>query len=194
MAHAIALRSGRINGMEVDFGENSLAVRWFTVAKRYMMAVDALLRTEDYAVSRALHVPTLHLVGHGIEVLMKANLLVTGMTAAEVKNMGHNLSALWSHHGNEMLRAHALIEARQAWESARTSGKYLDAFSENPDDLLVKYLHDLSVLHSAQSDYALRYVSDKAEMIPRPFLLAATFLALSDFALKQPSAMRPDFF
>lgn len=180
--------------MEVDLGENSLAVRWFAIAKRYMMAVDALLRSEDYAASRALQVPTLHLVGHGIEVLLKANLLATGMTAAEVKKIGHNLSALWNHDCNVMLRAHARIEARQAWESARTSGKYLDAFTENPGDLLVQYLHDLSVLHSAQSDYALRYVSDTAEMIPRPFLLAATFLALSDFGLKQPSAMRPDFF
>jgi hypothetical protein len=171
--------------------EDSLAVRWFAMAKRYMMAANTLLHSPEYAASRALHVPTLHLTGQGIEVLLKANLIGAGLTTAEVKKIGHNLWALWVHDGNEMLRAHTLIEGRGVWEQAKAKPQYADSFTENPDDLLLHYLKDLSALHSAESEYALRYVSDAVDKGPRPFLLAETFLEVADLGLKQPTIMRP---
>lgn len=181
-------------GINVDniLTEDSLPVRWFVMAKRYMMAANTLLHSPEYTASRALHVPTLHLTGQGIEVLLKANLIGAGLTIGEVKKIGHNLWALWIHDCNEMLRAHTRIEARGVWEEAKAQPQYSDTFSEDPDDLLLQYLKDLSVLHSAESEYALRYVSDAVERAPRPFLLAETFLKIADFGLKQPTAMRPE--
>lgn len=177
--------------MEGVLTEDSLPVRWFVIAKRYMMAANTLLHSPEYAASRALHVPTLHLTGQGIEVLLKANLIGAGLTTADVKNVGHNLWALWTHNCNEILRAHTLIEARRVWELAKTQPQYLDAFKGNPDKILLQHLKDLSILHSSGSGYALRYVSDAAKNAPRPFLLAETFLEVADFGLKQPTAMTP---
>lgn len=57
-----------------DLGENSETVKWFAMAKRYMMAARTLRLSADYAAGRALFVPTLHVTAQGIEVLLKANL------------------------------------------------------------------------------------------------------------------------
>jgi hypothetical protein len=177
--------------MDDVLAEDSLPVRWFIIAKRYMMAANTLLNSAEYASSLALHVPALHLTGHGIEVLLKANLISAGLTTAEVKKISHNLWDLWTHDRNITLRALSLIEARAKWEQAKAQRKFLDDFKEDPEELLLEYLKALSILHSAESGYALRYVSDSVEKGPRPFLLAQTFLEIADIGLKQPTIMRP---
>lgn len=176
--------------MENILIEDSLPVRWFSMAKRYMMAANTLLHSPEYRASRALFVPTLHLTGQGIEVLLKANLIGSGLDTTEVKKIGHNLWTLWTHDRNAMLRAHTSIEARAVWERAKAQPQFVDEFTEDPDELLPQYLKALGALHSAESGYALRYVSD-VKKGPRPFLLTETFLEIADLGLKQPSCMLP---
>lgn len=166
----------------------SLPVRWFVIAKQYMMAANAVLHSAEY--SRPLFMPTLHLTGQGIEVLLKANLIAAGRTTADVKKFGHNIWALWNDPLNANLRSLTLIEARGVWERAKAQPGYCDAFTEDPDDLLPDYLEKLGVLHSAESGFALRYVTDGDRKGPRPFLLAETFLEIADIGLKRPADLR----
>jgi len=175
-----------------DLGENSETVKWFAMAKRYMMAARTLRLSADYAAGRALFVPTLHVTAQGIEVLLKANLIGSGLTANEVKAIGHDIWRLWEQPKNARLRDQALIEARNAYERAKaekTELGYLDAFEENPQALLVEYLKALSVLHTKESEFALRYVSDAATEAPRPHLLTETFFEVADLCIRQPLAL-----
>ncbi|MBY5551058.1 hypothetical protein HFO61_30400 [Rhizobium leguminosarum] len=175
-----------------DLGENSETVKWFALAKRYMMAARTLRLSADYAAGLALFVPTLHVTAQGIEVLLKANLIGSGLTGNEVKAIGHDLWRLWEHPKNERLRDQALIEATAVYERAKAEKPdlgYFDTFEEDPQALLVEYLKALSVLHTRESDFALRYVSDAATEAPRPHLLAETFFEVADLCIRQPSAL-----
>lgn len=73
---------------------------------------------------------------------------------------------------------------------ANNQGLYPDTFSEDPTVLLPEYLEKLSFLHSADSGYALRYVSDGSEVGPRPFLLVKTFLVIADLGINDPLCLR----
>lgn len=168
--------------------EDKLSVRWFVVAKQYMLAANNLLHSPEY--SRILLRPVLHLTGHGIEVLLKANLIASGLRTSDVKKLSHDLWALWSHDRNTNLRVQTLLEVRSVWERAKEQEKYADFFTENADELLIDYLGKLSVLHSKGSGHALRYVSDVEKKGPRPYLLAETFLEVADIGLKQPASLR----
>jgi hypothetical protein len=172
--------------------ETSETVKWFAMAKRYMMAARTLRLSADYAAGRALFVPTLHVTAQGIEVLLKANLIGSGLTAIEVKAIGHDIWRLWEHPKNERLRDQALIEATTAYERAKAEKEevaYFDAFEDDPQALLVEYLKALSVLHTKESEFALRYVSDAATEAPRPYLLAETFFEVAGLCIRQPSAL-----
>lgn len=175
-----------------DLGENSETVKWLALAKRYMMAARTLRLSADYAAGLALFVPTLHVTAQGIEVLLKANLIGSGLTANEVKAIGHDIWRLWEHPKNQRLRDQALIDARTVYGRAKGEKQelgYLDAFEDDPQALLVEHLKALSVLHTKESDFALRYVSDAATEAPRPHLLAETFFEVADLCIRQPSAL-----
>lgn len=99
---------------------------------------------------------------------------------------------MWEHPKNHRLRDQALTEATTAYERARAEKPelgYFDAFEENPQALLVEYLKALSVLHTKESDFALRYVSDAATEAPHPHLLAETFFEVADLCIRQPLAL-----
>lgn len=175
-----------------DFDENSETVKWFAMAKRYMMAARTLRLSPDYAAGRALFVPTLHVTAQGIEVLLKANLIGSGLTANEVKAVGHDIWRLWQHPKNERLRDQALVEATAVYERAKADKPavgYADDFEEDPQALVVEYLKALSVLHTRESEFALRYVSGAATEAPRPHLLAETFFEVADLCIRQPKVL-----
>ncbi|TAW50612.1 hypothetical protein [Rhizobium leguminosarum] len=175
-----------------DFDEGSETVKWFAMAKRYMMAARTLRLSADYAAGRALFVPTLHVTAQGIEVLLKANLIGSGLVAKEVKAIGHDIWRLWEHPKNQLLREQALIEATTVYERAKTEKpemRYFDTFEADPQALLLEYIKGLSVLHTRESDFALRYVSDLASEGPRPHLLAETFFEVADLCIRQPTAL-----
>lgn len=161
-------------------------------AKRFLSAADVLRRSEEYRTSRVLFTPVLHLTAHGIEVLLKANLVGAGLTLDDVrKKYGHSIAALWAHDLNQPLRDEAASEARKVWHRAQTDGNWLDRFDGDPVTLLEEYLAAINTLHTAASEFALRYVAASEMTAPRPHLLIETFLPISDLCVRQPRALLP---
>ncbi|MCB1336076.1 MAG: hypothetical protein KDK10_00965 [Maritimibacter sp.] len=120
--------------------------------------------------------PTMQLVAHGIEVLMKHVLIVAGYTVEMArKEYGHSLKRLWNAEEMADFRDISFEVAVDAWAVAATSGKYRDKFSENPRDLIRSSLEDLDRLHTSESNYSLRYVSAPDETAPAPMFLLDTF-------------------
>lgn len=161
-------------------------------AKRFLTGADVLRRSAEYESSKVLFTPVLHLLAHGIEVLLKANLIGAGLTLDEVrKKYGHDIAALWAHDLNRVLRDEAASEARKVWQSAQAEGRWQDRFDDNPVKLLEEYLAALNTLHTAASEYALRYVAASEMTAPRPHLLIETFLPISDLCVRQPRVLLP---
>ena len=159
-------------------------------AKRFLSAADVLRRSEEYQTSRVLFTPVLHLTAHGIEVLLKANLVGAGLSLGDVrKKYGHNIAALWAHDLNQPLREEAASEARKVWQQAQADGNWPDRFNGEPVALLEEYLAAINALHTAASEYALRYVAASEMTAPRPHLLIDTFLPISDLCVRQPRAL-----
>lgn len=161
-------------------------------AKRFLTGADVLRRSSEYQSSSVLFTPVLHLTAHGIEVLLKANLVGAGLTLDEVrKKHGHNIATLWAHDLNQLLRDEAASEARKVWQSAQAEGRWQDRFDDDPVKLLDEYLSAINALHTAASEYALRYVAASEMTAPRPHLLIETFLPISDLCVRQPRALLP---
>lgn len=161
-------------------------------AKRYLSGADVLRRSEDYQTSRVLFTPVLHLTAHGMEVLLKANLVGAGLTLDDLrKKYGHNIGALWAHDLNRLLREEAASVARKIWQQAQSAGQWQDQFDEDPAALLEEYSAAISALHTAATDYALRYVAASEMIAPRPHLLIETFLQISDLCIRQPRSLVP---
>jgi hypothetical protein len=159
-------------------------------AKRFLYSADVLRRSEDYKSNRILFTPTLHLIAHGIEVLLKANLVGSGLHLSDLRSQyGHDICALWNHNGNWLLRRQVFSEARRAWDNAANGPDWQDSFEDNPESLLAEYLKSISALHTSKTDYALRYIASPELIGPRPHLLVDSFLPVSDMLLKQPNAL-----
>ena len=158
-------------------------------AHRYLTAAE-LLRSSDTWAKRStlLQTPVLHLLGHGIELLLKFALFADGMNATDVKRgFGHKLIELWSHDLNLHIRELAMESASMAWAQARSSGAWpQDDFEKDPRDELVRALHRLAWLHSSESDFALRYVVPPATTAPRPAFLIEVFGDVAERGVKNP--------
>lgn len=182
---------GEVAGVPLteEFGETD---HWklLATAKRFLSAADIIRRSEEYRTSRVLFTPVLHLTAHGIEVLLKANLVGAGLTLDDVrKKYGHDIAALWAHDLNQLLRAEAASEARRAWQQAQSDGGWQDRFDNDPVNLLEEYISSINVLHTSASEYALRYVAASEMTAPRPHLLIETFLPISDLCVRQPRSL-----
>lgn len=57
--------------------------------------------------------------------------------------------------------------------------------------LLEEYLAAISALHTAASEYALRYVAASEMTAPRPHLLIETFLSITNLCVRQPRVLLP---
>jgi len=172
-----------------DFQETD---HWKVLSKAhgFLSAADVLRCSEEYGKSRILFSPALHLLAHGVELQLKANLIGGGRTLNELrKTYGHNVWALWECNGNQLFRATALREAEVAWQRAIGSGKWPDQFSEDPRELLEQHLRDIDELHTAKSEYALRYLAKSGALGPRVHLLVDTFLAVSRLCIGQPDLL-----
>ena len=162
------------------------AIKWFTQSYRFLYAANTLMNSSEYKQTNALFTPTLHMAAHGIELLLKANLLYLGVDARKIRNsFGHDLRALWLYDLNCKLRNEAEEIAANVWMSAHASRNYVDSFDGDPKALLVEYLFALSDLHTSASNYALRYISDDSTLAPLPYLLVETFYESSDRQLRR---------
>lgn len=132
--------------------------------------------------------PTLHLLSHGAELLLKFGLLEQGATKASVKQFGHDLTKLWNAAPNAEVRQLVLRCAQAAWQEARSSGEYPDDdFSGDPHSLLVEALSVLSGLHGRESDFGLRYTLPPDTLGPRPAFLICAFGDAADELVKAAS-------
>lgn len=161
-------------------------------AHRYLKAAK-LLRYSDTWAERPtiLQTPTLHLLGHGLELLLKFPLMHAGMDQAEIKRkFGHGLVSLWEHDLNEHVRRLCNDRAPVAWDDARTSGKWLeDDFDKDPEEELAKAIHRLAWLHGAESNFALRYVVKSPTKAPRPAFLIDVFDDVAERGVKNPTIL-----
>ncbi|WP_041344901.1 hypothetical protein [Nitrobacter winogradskyi] len=154
-------------------------------AKQYLYAASILVQSERTIIK----VPTLHLIAHGIEVLLKAPLVRASGDVEEVrKEFRHDIQKLWLADCNAEIRAKVFRIASLTWEEARASGKYRDAFAEKPDEAIECSLRDLSRLHSPETKFALKYIIPEGEIGPRAPHLVETFLEVADECLKNPSS------
>ena len=129
--------------------------------------------------------PVLHCCAQAFELSMKAELVARGHTVDEVRRgYGHDLEQLWNAPALSLLRSRAAELATGAWSRARASGQWPDDFKLDPVDVLNDYLGELSRLHSAASEYALRYIAAEHERGPVPFLLLDVLEPLIDQQLR----------
>lgn len=152
-------------------------------AHRYLTAAKLLRYSETWAERPPLlQTPTLHLLGHGIELLLKFPLLQAGIDQAEIRRrFGHKLVDLWEHDLNRHVRALVLEQAPKAWDQARLSGTWEnDEFDKDPAVEIVAALHRLAWLHGAESEFALRYVVKEPTRAPRPAFLIDVFGDVAD--------------
>lgn len=121
--------------------------------------------------------PTLHLLCHGTELLLKASLIRGGLGIEQVrKGFGHDLERLWDAHENVGLKQALNRAAGNVWRRAENSGRWDgDDFSADPTAVLDKAVRDLSVLHTDKSEYALRYIVKQSMNAPRPMFLVEVF-------------------
>jgi hypothetical protein len=104
-------------------------------ADRYLSAARVLRLSETWKRDpNLIQTPTLFLVAHGAELLLKFRLLEQGDSQAAVaKKFGHNLAKLWAADANAEVRQLVLDCAETAWQMARGSGQYPDDdFTDDP--------------------------------------------------------------
>lgn len=147
-------------------------------AHRYISAAKELRYSKTWEERPTfLQTPTLNLLAHGIELLLKYPLIAGGMTTEEVKHaFGHSIMKLWRQDANATLRQLVLDEAVIAWNEARSSNKWpQDDFDKSPADEIVAALGKLADLHSVSSGFALRYTVAPGTIAPRPAFLIDVF-------------------
>ena len=119
-------------------------MQYFLQAISYFCA--ASLAWENRPAPDTLIAPVTQLVGHGVELTLKANLLLRGVTQKDIRNIGHGLKALWQHEGNTLLK-----------ECAYDFAKRLHDCSESIFDKKVEALSNL--YFAGKGQYPLRYES-----------------------------------
>lgn len=151
-------------------------MNWLTMANRYLIAVNILWTSPGYRPSNALLSPTLHLLAHGIELLLKANLIGMGHVPKRVgKDFGHHLMLLWRAEQNTELRKETYRRAILIYDEVPTIAHRPEGRRDDPVALLDDHLELLALLHSTDTDYALRYGGDERLEGPRAPFLALTF-------------------
>jgi hypothetical protein len=122
--------------------EDQLDLQYFLQAISYFCA--ASLAWENRPTPDTLIAPVTQIVGHGVELTLKANLLLQGSSEKDIRNIGHDLKALWQHERNSGLRD-------RAYEIAKGSHSFTQASFE-------KRVETLSSLYFAgRGNFPLRY-------------------------------------
>lgn len=160
--------------------KNTPGFDWLIEARRYLHAAEVLRDSAEYR-RGVIMTPPLHLLAHGTELLLKANLIRGGSTSDEVRQkFGHDIWNLWNDDRNASLRDDILKAADEEWVAARMNPAWLDHFSENCAELFTEYLKRLSELHNRQTDFALRYVRPEGTVAPKPHMLGPTMYRVAD--------------
>lgn len=158
-------------------------------AHRYIRSAKELRNSDTWNERPTfLQTPTLHLLAHGIELLLKYPLLAKGWATDGVRRkFGHDLLGLWNQDENARLRELLLAESNVAWEAARESNKWQhDDFDKSPSYELVSALNTIGMLHSKESGFALRYIVPPGTRAPRPAFLIDVFVCVAERSVMNP--------
>jgi len=152
---------------------------WFIEARRYLQSAEVLRASPEYQ-QGLITTPPLHLLAHGSELLLKANLIASGCSAAEVRSFGHDLWKLWNNDKNASIRFNILTAAHEEWEAASSEPAWQGNFGDDSAIIFQEYFECLSALHSNKTDFALRYVRSEETHAPKPHLLSSTMFRVAD--------------
>ena len=158
-------------------------------AHRYLSAARELRYSNTWFERPSfLQAPTIHLLAHGVELLLKYPLLAAGSSPEEVrKEFGHDLIKLWNADVNKFVRPLILDRAAEAWEEAKSSSKWpWDNWGKLPREELKSALDRLDFLHGRDSGFALRYIVTPNTYAPRPAFLIDVFGDIAERGLKNP--------
>jgi hypothetical protein len=163
-----------------------------TGAHKYLTAARLLRESETWSTnSELLHTPTLHLLSHSIELLLKVTPLRRGGNYEDLRRShGHDIQKLWEHPDDLRLKKAVYERAVNVWFEAASSGKWPnDNFSDDPKRVIDKAIADLSALHGRQTDFALRYVVQPGTTAPRPMFMIEVFGDIAERRVMNPSLL-----
>lgn len=130
---------------------------------------------------RSLHAPTLHLIAHGYELVMKSVLSAQSISEKDQRRIGHDLKVLWEREEMNEFRGVAKKAAIECCQKAQESGKYSGGFPSEPDNEFVQQILMLSDLHSRESDFTLRYPNTAPTLVALPDPLRCVLKKLIEF-------------
>lgn len=162
-------------------------------AHKYLSAARIVRYSDEWLRGPTLlQTPALHLLAHGIELLLKFPLLQAGVSPEDVrKRYGHDLPRLWNDAHNQATRRLCLDRSDEAWSEAHASGRWpIDDFNKDPRQELLRALEMLGYLHGRESDFALRYTVAVNTHAPRPAFLIDVFGHVAECCLKNPGLFR----
>src|SRR5690606_17543300 len=119
----------------------------------------AKLLSSPSLVDQHIKLPRVHLCCHGMEITMKAALLLEGYTEDRLRNQfGHDLEKLWRDTASSKLRSVALQCSRVIWSKAKDSPQWNGKVQgDDPFGQLEAGICALSHQHDRASDFAFRY-------------------------------------
>ncbi|MDF1834052.1 MAG: hypothetical protein P1U62_04095 [Alteraurantiacibacter sp. bin_em_oilr2.035] len=157
--------------------ENKPGFDWYIEARRYLHAAEVLRESAEY---QWVNTPTLHLLAHGSELLLKANLIASGCAVEVAKTFCHNIWELWQDDRSASLRAEILKGVDEEWAAAKMNPAWQDTFDEEGAVLFEEYLKRLSALHTKETGFALRYVRSEGTRVPKPHFLGPVMYRVAD--------------
>lgn len=161
-------------------------------SRQFFLAARSLFENPK-SIDRQLRIPALFLTAQGIEVFLKAILVLNNHKLDKLKlhPFGHNIWHMWGRDEIAHVREEILSYAKTAEERAFASGRLSGSRSHNPSEDVLCHLHRLSILHTSKSDYALRYLPDENGMAPPPHLVMYCFDQLAERILGAPNMTFP---
>lgn len=157
------------------------------LAKQFLEGAFTLDATQQKK-GKILFVPTLALAGHGLELLLKASILLNGGTVPTKGRAGHSVADLWAEELCEPMRGHVYANANLVVQEDRENPLYIGILGENEDilALIEEYVVALGKLHG-EGGYPLRYPSASDKEGPRTPLLVKSLWRTADDLVKRPT-------
>lgn len=163
------------------------AGKFISRAKCFLEAAHVLDDKMHDGQSGMLFAPALHLIGHGLELMLKGCLLHNGMPKKKAVSYGHNVNDMWEHDLVALLRQAARANAWMSFQIALQTERFPDAHKvDDPVALFDEYRNALGILHAEQKNYPIRYPTDVDRVGPSTPLLVATLWRTADDYVKRP--------
>jgi len=173
--------------MFTDFWDTD-AGKFISRAKCFLEAASVLDDKMHDGQSGMLFSPALHLIGHGLELLLKGCLLHNGMEKKKVVAFGHNVNEMWDHDLVALVRQSTRENACISFQIALDSKRFPDAHKvDDPVALFEEYRAALGALHAEQKHYPIRYPTDNDRVAPRSPMLVAVLWRTADDYVKRPT-------